>query len=107
MLNDWTLVLNRSWVPIDVTTVLRAICKVYQQTALVINPEDYSIHDFESWVEQRDTVTQLKTTTFSIPVPEVIVLSNYNKVPRRTVSFSRWNLFKRDGFTCQYCGYKP
>ncbi len=101
--------LNKSWVPVDVTTVLRALCKIYQGSANVVHPHDYSMHDFMSWIECGVTSDQrsLQTAAFNLPVPEVIVLSRYNKVPHRGVSFSRWNLFKRDGYTCQYCGRQP
>ncbi|MCA8962010.1 MAG: HNH endonuclease [Planctomycetes bacterium] len=109
VLGDWTLVLNKSWVPVDVTTVLRALCKVYQGVAQVVHPHDYSMHDFGSWVESGPLHggPALRSTAMAIPVPEVIVLSRYNKVPHRCVSFTRWNLFKRDAYTCQYCGRKP
>ncbi|WP_185802908.1 HNH endonuclease [Pontivivens nitratireducens] len=36
-------------------------------------------------------------------LPSVVVLKDYVK-PAKTVAFTRFNLFLRDGFTCQYCG---
>ena len=39
-----------------------------------------------------------------VEIPEVILLSTYGKVPRIEVSFSRKNLYRRDGHACQYCG---
>ena len=30
-----------------------------------------------------------------------------DRVPRRTVAFTRRNLFERDHRTCQYCGCRP
>ncbi len=42
-----------------------------------------------------------------MPVPEIIVLVNYNEVrTKHKVPFSRVNLLKRDNYTCQYCGKK-
>ncbi|MDR6264219.1 HNH endonuclease [Roseobacter sp. N2S] len=38
-----------------------------------------------------------------IRIPSVIVLKDYVK-PARTTAFTRFNLFLRDEFTCQYCG---
>jgi 5-methylcytosine-specific restriction endonuclease McrA len=38
-----------------------------------------------------------------IRAPSVVVLKDYVK-PRTKVAFTRFNLFLRDEFTCQYCG---
>jgi 5-methylcytosine-specific restriction endonuclease McrA len=43
----------------------------------------------------------------AIRVPEVIVLVQYDRAPRRHVPFSRRNLYRRDHYTCQYCGSRP
>ena len=40
-------------------------------------------------------------------VPEVVALNSFDRVPSSTVTFSRRNIFKRDRFTCQYCGRQP
>jgi 5-methylcytosine-specific restriction endonuclease McrA len=34
-------------------------------------------------------------------------LTSYDRVPVNAVTFSRRNVFKRDRFTCQYCGRQP
>ncbi len=47
MLNTGVLVLNRSYLPIHVTSVRRAFSLVYQDVALVVNPE-YRTFDFDS-----------------------------------------------------------
>ena len=39
-----------------------------------------------------------------IRVPRVIILSAYDRVPRRHVRFSRHNIYLRDGSVCQFCG---
>ncbi|MFD1797259.1 HNH endonuclease [Paracoccus aurantiacus] len=36
-------------------------------------------------------------------IPSVVVLKDYVK-PQKRVAFTRFNLFLRDGFECQYCG---
>ena len=38
-------------------------------------------------------------------IPSVVVLKDYVK-PQKRVAFTRFNLFLRDGFCCQYCGQK-
>ncbi len=111
ILNETALVLNRNWVPVDVTTVLKALCKVYDGAARVVCPKDYSIHDFDSWASLERTEGKgqrvVRTASLQIPVPEVILLARYGKLPGRHLAFSRRNLFKRDRFTCQYCGRQP
>ncbi|MBI5367003.1 MAG: HNH endonuclease [Planctomycetes bacterium] len=110
VLDQRALVLNRSWVPIDTTTVRRAMVWLCQGVAKVVEPETYEVHDFQSWSElsaaRRDGPC-LHTVSLSIRVPEVMMLTGYNGVPRKEVVFSRRNLYKRDGYTCQYCGTQP
>ena len=47
--------------------------------------------------------TSVRSPTTEIRIPSVVVLRDYVK-PRRRVAFTRFNLFLRDEFTCQYCG---
>lgn len=109
VLQDATLVLNRNWTPVDFTTVLEALCKVYTGGARALKTDDYTLHDFDSWASLKVAANApcVRTATISIPVPEIIVLARYGRVPDRGVAFSRSNIYKRDRFTCQYCGRKP
>jgi 5-methylcytosine-specific restriction endonuclease McrA len=43
--------------------------------------------------------------SLTVPLPSVVVLKEYVK-PAKTAAFTRFNLFLRDEFTCQYCGHK-
>ncbi|CAN1550038.1 McrA Restriction endonuclease [Rhabdaerophilaceae bacterium] len=43
--------------------------------------------------------------SFSMRLPSVVSLKAYVK-PSRTPAFTRFNVFLRDRFTCQYCGSK-
>ncbi|MGH7163101.1 MAG: HNH endonuclease, partial [Planctomycetota bacterium] len=109
VLNEPTLVLNRSWMAITTTTVRHALSLVYQRAARVICPNTYETHDFDSWsalAVARDEPC-VRTVSIHIRVPEVIVLALYDGLPHRTVAFSRRNLYRRDHFTCQYCGARP
>ncbi len=103
-----TLVLNRSWTAVNVTTVRRAICLVYSGHARVISPETFKTYDFETWVHNGENGNHFyfKTVTLKIRVPEVILLLTYDSVPAKDVPFSRKNIYKRDNYTCQYCGKK-
>ncbi len=108
-LDSQTLVLNRSWLAISTTTVRKALSLVYQHAATVICPDTYETHDFDSWAGvavARDEPC-IRTVANRLKVPEIIVLNVYNKQPKRSVAFSRRNLYRRDRYTCQYCGARP
>ena len=103
------LVLNKSWVAITTTTVRRALSLLYTGDARAIEVETYQPHDFESWSDLSIVKDQefVQTVHTKIRVPEVILLTQYNSVPEMTVVFSRRNLYRRDNYTCQYCGAQP
>jgi 5-methylcytosine-specific restriction endonuclease McrA len=54
-------------------------------------------------VAEYDTVVRSPST--EIRIPSVVVLRDYIK-PQKRVAFTRFNLFLRDEFSCQYCGAK-
>ena len=54
-------------------------------------------------VAEYDECVHSPTTTLRIP--SVVVLKDYVK-PQKRVAFTRFNLFLRDEFRCQYCGSK-
>lgn len=104
MMNSNVLVLNRSYLPIHVTSVRRAFSLIYQDAARAID-EQYQTFDFESWRElasEREG-DRIGTARGAILVPRVIVLLAFDRIPKRHVRFSRLNIFARDDFTCQYC----
>jgi 5-methylcytosine-specific restriction endonuclease McrA len=103
------LVLNRGWVPIRTTSVRDAFCLMVRGAARAVEPETYQTYDFNSWAEIRahEHEPHVRTVRLRLRVPEVILLTVYNKVPDREVVFSRRNLFKRDRNRCQYCGARP
>ncbi len=109
MLNEPALVLNRVWYPIGTTTVRDAICMIYREAAKALDPVEFVAHDFDSWAGIRvpDGEPCLRTVRLRIKIPEVIVLTHYDRIPDPRVPFSRRNIYKRDRNTCQYCGARP
>jgi 5-methylcytosine-specific restriction endonuclease McrA len=90
VLNENVLVLNTTYEPIN-------ICKVKRATVLILKniavPLEYNSK-------------YISSPSVKIPVPSVIKLLKYIKIPTRTVVLSRKNVLIRDDYTCQYCGKK-
>jgi 5-methylcytosine-specific restriction endonuclease McrA len=104
-----TLVLNRNWQPVNVAPVARALVLVWNDAARVVDPSDYQLYNWSDWSKLRPAEGEpfIQAVRFRLRVPEVITLSGYDRLPTAAVSFSRRNLFKRDHYTCQYCGRQP
>jgi 5-methylcytosine-specific restriction endonuclease McrA len=49
--------------------------------------------------------TEVHSPRFSMKLPSVIALKDYVPNERRP-AFTRFNVFLRDRFTCQYCGHR-
>ncbi len=105
LLNTKVLVLNRSYLPVHITSVRRAFCLLYDGAAHVVN-DQYQTFDFESWSDlaASDHDETVGLVNRVIRVPRVILLLTYDRLPRRHVRFSRFNIYARDRNTCQYCG---
>lgn len=104
-----TLVLNRNWQPVGVATVAKALTKVWNESARIVDPADYQQYTWQDWAQLRpeDGDLFIQTRRFQLRVPEVVTLTKYDRLPSNSVMFSRRNVFKRDKFTCQYCGARP
>ncbi|MCA8882834.1 MAG: HNH endonuclease [Rhodobacteraceae bacterium] len=87
-----TLVLNAdfqplSWAPLSVWTWQEAFVAVIKERVIQVKAyDDIRVH----------------SATRSFEVPAVVALKQYHK--RKSVGFTRFNVFLRDEFTCQYCG---
>jgi len=59
------------------------------------------------WLDRVDIVAeyedQVHSPSMALKIPSVVVLKDYVK-PQKRVAFTRFNLFLRDEFRCQYCG---
>lgn len=105
VLDSRVLVLNRSYLPINVTSVRRAISLLYREVARAVDPE-YRTFDFGSWASRAAGRDCLGLLHGAIPTPRVILLVAYDRVPQRYVRFSRVNVYTRDRSECQYCGQR-
>jgi 5-methylcytosine-specific restriction endonuclease McrA len=109
VLQERALVLNRYWTAVGTTSVRKALCLLYRSAARAVHPEDSTVHDFESWanLEVGDDEPCIHAVRYRLKVPEILLLSDYDEVPRRRVNFSRRSVYRRDRNTCQYCGTRP
>ncbi len=83
------LVLNASYEPINVCAARRAIVLVLKGIA---SAEERTAH-------------QVSSARLRMPLPSVIRLLEYRRIPHQTRSLSRKNIMLRDRYTCQYCGH--
>jgi 5-methylcytosine-specific restriction endonuclease McrA len=104
-----TLVLNRNWQPVNVATVGRALTMLWNESARVVDPHDFQMYAWHDWSQlaPRDGELFIQAIRKRLRVPEVVTLMEFDRVPMAAVSFSRRNIFKRDHYTCQYCGVQP
>ncbi|GDY73023.1 hypothetical protein SAV31267_025080 [Streptomyces avermitilis] len=85
-----TLVLNASFEPLSTVTLNRAVILVLQDKAVV---------------EQAHPELRMRGAALDIPVPRVIRLCRYVRVPfRRQAPWSRRGVLVRDRHRCAYCG---
>ena len=113
MLDAQVLVLNRSWIAVNVTSLRRALLLLFNEQARVVHPDDCTLYDFDDWCAlsraQGSFATEgryINTPSMRLRLPEVIVLTAFNRFVKREVRLSRKNIFERDQHTCQYCARK-
>lgn len=88
------LVLNADFQPLN----LFPLSTIDWQTAVKgVYEETHSV------VAEYDTVVRSPTVTMRLP--SVLAIRKYQPVPHH-VAFTRFNVFLRDRFRCQYCGRK-
>ena len=82
------LVLNSSYEAINICTARRALNLLLSEKASMVENAAARVH----------------SARLILPLPEVIRLRRFIKLPYRPIPFSRKNILLRDGFCCQYCG---
>ncbi len=83
------LVLNATYEPLCIVPSRRAAVLVLAERADVLHDTGHALH----------------SEHLTVPVPSVIRLRNFVKVPfRRRAPLNRRGVFARDGHRCQYCG---
>ena len=92
------LVLNAGWTPIAVEPIRKSLKKLWKGKAQVVG-EDYDLHDFRDWCDLR-----MAAGSRRFVMPEVIRLTEYDRVHTKGVKLNRYNLFARDKNICGYCG---
>ncbi len=105
ILDHKTLVLNKTWTPVQITTVKNALILLVKDSAKVVCTKTFQPYAFSAWLKvQPNGSGYIQTSHFRIAVPEVILLSTYDRIPLLNPLFSKRNVLKRDKYTCQYCG---
>jgi 5-methylcytosine-specific restriction endonuclease McrA len=109
------LVLNKNWAPVGTVTLERAIIMLFstyannEPKARIIEPSSYELFTWDDWSKLKPLATDevIQGARCVFRVPEIILLSRYEKLPQPKVHFSRRTLYKRDDMMCQYCGGRP
>ena len=86
------LILNRDFSPLSFLPVS------------VIGWQDAIVGQFQNKYEVLETYANrvIRTPTLEFAIPSVVVTKKYVK-NKRTMIFSKTNVFMRDDYTCQYC----
>ncbi|QCR21366.1 HNH endonuclease [Pontibacter sp. SGAir0037] len=88
-MKDKVLILNQDFSAIAVCTIPKAFLLVYLEKAELVAKVNNSF---------------LHTVSQSYPVPSVIRLQRYVRIPFYGIALTRQNVLRRDNFSCQYCG---
>lgn len=113
-LSEPVLVLNRLWQAVNVIAARRAFSLLASGHAKVVHGEDeqfalFSMLDWMDFSKDNPPVSELemvRTVRTQIRIPKIILLSVFDRVPRKELKLTRRHVFERDRFTCQYCGEK-
>lgn len=110
-----TLVLTRSYLPQSVVNSQKAICMIFSNkisNVLELNEELWGIIKYDRFREFNHVVKAFGRSIndnkgdLYIYNPTVVCMNRKEIFKKADVSFTRSHVYKRDFYTCQYCG-KP
>lgn len=110
------LVLNKNWRAIRFASIKRAMNLLFathsdgKPKAEILDVEqNYSLFTWEDWsrLKPRDGDDVIRTFNRAFKLPEIIRLTTCEELPRQRINYNRKAIFRRDNYTCQYCGAKP
>ncbi|MCC5024226.1 MAG: HNH endonuclease [Candidatus Synoicihabitans palmerolidicus] len=112
VLEQPVLVLNSLWQAVNVIGAKRAFGLLARGHASVVHhaTDDFRVFSFLDWMDfsvsnpPLDEMDVVHTPRTTVRVPRVILLSFFDKLPRKEIKLTRSNVFQRDKDTCQYCG---
>jgi len=113
LLDTPVLVLNRLWQPVNTCCARRAVSLLFLGHAHVVRSDqenNFYTYDIDSWLEYstievcENDSDLIHSVRITLKVPRIIVLSLYDRLPKKEVKFTRHNIFQRDKYMCQYCG---
>jgi 5-methylcytosine-specific restriction endonuclease McrA len=110
------LVVDKNLQPCKMSPATDVIPLLYVDKAKVLD-EDFFQHTFDDWITYSEIYLLdhpdsdrviMRSPNIKILIPEVIVITDYirNEKKTRKLRFSRQNVFRRDSYSCQYCGKK-
>lgn len=99
--------LNRAYVPVNITDFGSAISLLYNDKCKALDLS-YASYTFTEWVNftkaQPEVLPYVSTVNYRVAVPEIVVLTEYDRLHVRDVRYSRQNVLARDRYRCAYCG---
>lgn len=118
MLTSKVLVLNRNWSAVGVVSVPKAMTLLFthyengEPKARIVTPPpkgQYEVWDWATWskLKLQSGEEGIVSVSTIYKMPEVLLLSKYDSMPTQKVNFCRRAIWKRDQYSCQYCGRKP
>ncbi len=81
------LVLNQDYQPVNICQARRAVVLVFQGKAEILE----------------NGLGLIKSVSYSLPIPSVIRLAHLVRRPRFQRKITRYEVFNRDRYKCQYC----